>query len=75
VNCGQLKEDARRLGEIIGDGRPASGEAQALLDRAARLRGDLAGLTLPRSTLTALGSLQAGLDNIAQAFGISMTPR
>lgn len=70
-----LKEDAKRLGEIIGDGRPASGEAQALLDRAVRLRGDLAGLNLPPPTLTALGSLQAGLDNIALAFGLSTAPR
>jgi hypothetical protein len=66
----ELKEDAKRLASTVGDGRPASGEAQALLDRAGKLRGVVGGLPLSPTALTALGSLQAGLDNIATAFGL-----
>jgi hypothetical protein len=66
-----LKEDAKRLASTVGDGRPASGEAQALLDRAGKLRGAVGGLPLSPTALTALGSLQAGLDSIATAFGLA----
>ena len=34
-----LKEDAEKLASTLDDGRPASGEAKAVLDRAARIRG------------------------------------
>ena len=34
-----LKEDAERLASTVGDGRPATGEAKAMLDRAARYAG------------------------------------
>ena len=66
-----LKEDAKRLKSAVGDGRPASGEAQAVLARAAKIRGQAAGRTLSPPALTALGALDGHLDKISQAFNIT----
>jgi hypothetical protein len=65
-----LKEDARKLASLVGDGRPASGEAQALLQRAARLRTASSGRTLSPAAQSAWGSVESGLDKVAQAFSL-----
>jgi hypothetical protein len=66
-----LKKDAEKLMDIIGDGRPASGEAQALLDQAATVRAASSGRALTPAAQSAWGSVEAGLDRVAQAFGVS----
>lgn len=63
-----LKKDAERLASTVGDGKPASGEAQALLQHAATIRG--AGRTLSPATQTAWGSVESSLAKVAQAFGL-----
>ena len=52
-----LKEDAEKLASTLDDGRPASGEAKAVLDRAARIRGAAAssGRALSTAAQTAWG--------------------
>lgn len=65
-----LKKDAERLASTIGDGRPASGEAQALLQRVTRIRGASAGRTLSSAGQTAWGSVDGAADKIAQAFAM-----
>jgi hypothetical protein len=65
-----LKDDAKRVASLVGDGRPASGEAQALLQRAARVRAASGGRTLSPAAQTAWGSVENGLDKVAQAFGL-----
>jgi hypothetical protein len=65
-----LKADARRLGSLAGDGRPASGEAKALLDRAAAIRGAIGGRTLSPPARTAWAQIETSLDKVALAFGL-----
>jgi hypothetical protein len=66
-----LKEDAKRLASLVGDGRPASGELKALLDRATRIRTASAARTLSPAAKTAWSSIETGLDTVAQGFGVS----
>ena len=65
-----LKADAKRLGSLAGDGRPASGEAKALLDRAAAIRGTVGGRTLSPPARTAWAAIDTSLDTVALAFGL-----
>lgn len=65
-----LKQDAKKLASVVGDGRPASGEAQALLDRAARLRSASAGRTLSPAARTSWEAVEVGLGKVAQAFNL-----
>ena len=58
-----LKEDAETLASTVGDGRPASGEAKAVLDRAAKIRGAAAssGRALSPAAQTAWGPVESWL--------------
>ncbi len=66
-----LKKDAKKLGSLVGDGRPASGEAQALLQRAAGVQRAISGRAISPAAQSAWGDFQSGLDKVAQAFGMS----
>lgn len=65
-----LKEDAKRLASLVGDGKPASGEAQALLQRAAGMRSGATGRALSPTAQTAWKSVEGSLGTVAQAFGL-----
>ena len=67
-----LKEDAEKLASTLDDGRPASGEAKAVLDRAARIRGAAAssGRALSPVAQTAWSSVETGLQKVALAFDL-----
>ena len=67
-----LKEDAEKLASTVGDGRPASGEAKAVLDRAAKIRGAAAssGQVLSPAAQKAWGPVQTGLQKVAMAFDL-----
>jgi hypothetical protein len=65
-----FKEEAKQVASLVGDGKPASGEAKALLQHAAALQAASANRQLPASVLTAWGAMQADLGKISQAFGI-----
>ena len=65
-----LKKDAKKVGSLVGDGRPASGEAKALLQRAAGMQTAISGRTLSPAAQSAWGDFQGGLDKVAQAFGM-----
>jgi hypothetical protein len=65
-----LKDDAKRLKSTVGDGRPASGEAQAVLDRAARIRAASSGRTLSPAAQTTWTSVETGVAKLAQAFSL-----
>jgi hypothetical protein len=63
-----LKEDAKKLASLVGDGRPASAEAQVLLDRGARVRTASSGHALSTKAQTEWTAVQSGLEGVAQAF-------
>jgi hypothetical protein len=63
-----LKDGAKELASAIGDGRPASGEAKALLDQAARIRAASASRPLSPAAGAAWGTIEGGLDKVAQGF-------
>jgi hypothetical protein len=65
-----LKDDARKLGSLVGDGRPASGEAQALLQRAGTVKAAMSGRTLSPAAQSAWGTFESGLGKVAQAFNM-----
>jgi hypothetical protein len=65
-----LKHDAEKLDSTIGDGKPASGEAQALLTRATAIRAAGSGRTLSPAAQSAWGAVEGGLAKVAQAFGM-----
>jgi hypothetical protein len=67
-----LKQDAEKLASTVDDGKPASGEARAVLDRAARIRGAAAssGRALSPAAQTAWGSVETGLQKVAVAFDL-----
>ena len=67
-----LREDAEKLASTVGDGRPASGEAKAVLDRAAKIRGAAvsSGRALSPTAQTAWGSVESGLQKVAVAFDL-----
>jgi hypothetical protein len=65
-----LKQGAKRLASLVGDGRPASGEAKALLDHVSKIKGASAGRTLSPAAQTAWRSVETSLDKVAQAFSL-----
>jgi hypothetical protein len=65
-----FKQDAQKLASLVGDSRPASGEAKALLDSAARIRAAASGRALSPAAQTAWGSVEGGLSKVALAFGL-----
>jgi hypothetical protein len=65
-----LKRDAKELASALGDGRPASGEANALLDRAATIRTATAGRTLSPAAQTAWRAVESGLEKVGRGFGV-----
>ena len=65
-----LKKDAKKVGSLVGDGRPASGEAKALLQRAAGMQAAISGRTISPAAQSAWGDFQGGLDKVALAFGL-----
>ena len=65
-----LKEDAQKVGSLVGDGRPASGEAQALLQRAGTVKAAMSGRTLSPAAQSAWRTFESGLGKVAQAFGM-----
>jgi hypothetical protein len=65
----RLKEDAERLSSAVDDGKPASGQAEALLEQAMRVGGSLKGRPLSPNAQAAWASVQGDLDNVAKAFG------
>ena len=69
-NVAAGKVDAKRLADVVGDGRPASGEARALLDRAAKLRTASAGWPLSPAAQASWRSVEDGLTKISQAFAL-----
>jgi hypothetical protein len=68
----ELKEDAKKLASVVGDGRPSSGEAKALLDRASRIRGASPAPKVSPTTQAAWSAVEANLDKVAQAFTMSL---
>jgi hypothetical protein len=66
-----LKEDAKTLASVVSGGRPSSGEATALLSRAAKLRGASSARTLSPAAQTAWRDVETGLDKVALAYGIA----
>jgi hypothetical protein len=73
-NADLLKQHAERLESTIGDGRPASGEAQALLVHASAVRVVAAGPSLSPAARGGWEQIEAGLDKIALAFGLPAKP-
>ena len=65
-----LKDDAKRVASLVGDGKPASGEAKALLQHAAAVQSASSGRALSPGAQTAWGAVQADLAKVSQAFGI-----
>jgi hypothetical protein len=65
-----LKKDAKALADVVGGGRPASGEARALVGRAARLKTASATWPLSPAAQTSWRSVEGGLDKITQAFAL-----
>lgn len=63
-----LKRDAEKLADIVGDGRPASGEAQALLQRGAAMRVVAAGPAASPAAKVAWEAVESSLAKVAQAF-------
>jgi hypothetical protein len=73
-NADLLKQHAARLESTIGDGRPASGEAQALLQHAAAVRVLASGPSLSPAARAGWELIEAGLDKVALAFGLPARP-
>jgi hypothetical protein len=65
-----LKHDAEKLDSTIGDDKPASGEAQAVLTRAAAIQGAAWGRAMSPAAKSAWDAAGGSIDKIAQAFGL-----
>ena len=65
-----VKDDAKRVASLVGDGKPASGEARALLQHATAVQSASSGRALSPEAQTAWGAVQADLAKVSQAFGI-----
>ena len=65
-----LKKNAEKLASTIDDGRPASGEAQGLIQRASDLRGSSAGRTLAPAAQTAWNNVETALNTVGHAFAL-----
>lgn len=66
-----LRKDAKSLADLVGGGRPASGEARALVGRAARIKSASGNWPLSPAAQASWRSLEGGLDKITQAFAVS----
>jgi hypothetical protein len=69
-----LQRDARTLADRVDAGKPASGEARQLLDRAARVRTAIARRALSTAGQKEMTAVGDGLEKIAQAFGLPGVP-
>ena len=65
-----LKDVANELASVIDDGRPASGEAKALIAQAARIRTASSRRPLPPAARAAWGAIETGLDTVALGFEV-----
>lgn len=65
-----LKHDAEKLDSTIGDDKPASGEAQAVLTRAAAIQGAAWGRALSPAAKSTWDAAGGSIDKIALAFGL-----
>ena len=65
-----LKKDADALADRLKDHKPASGEAAALLQRAARIEKTAATLSLPSSAVSAWKAVLPPLSTIAHGFNL-----
>ena len=65
-----LKHEAERLASTVGGGKPASGEARALLQHATAMRGAAPGGPLSPAAATAWRSVESDLATVAQAFNL-----
>jgi hypothetical protein len=65
-----LAKDAKTLASRVGDGKPASGEAKQVLDRAASIGGAASGMKLLPEARTAWSKMASALDKVAQGFGL-----
>ena len=65
-----MKHDAEKLDSTIGDDKPASGEAQAVLTRAAAIQGAAWGRALSPAAKSTWDAAGGSIDKIAQAFGL-----
>lgn len=68
----EFKKNAQKLASTIGEGKPSSGEAKALLQHAAAIRGG--GHALSPATRTAWASVEEQLGKVAQAYGMPRVP-
>jgi hypothetical protein len=66
-----FKRNAERLASTVGDGRPASGEASAMLQRVAALRRTAAGSSLSPAAKQAWGAVEGNLPKVLQAFELA----
>jgi hypothetical protein len=65
-----FKDEAERLASTVGNGKPASGEAQSLLQHATAIRGATPGGPLSPAAATAWKSVESDLAKVAQAFNL-----
>jgi hypothetical protein len=65
-----LKKDAEKLASRIEDEKPASGEAQVLVQHAAALRAGASARPLPAAAQTAWSSMETELAKVVQAFNL-----
>ena len=71
-----LKRDAKTLSSRVKDGKPASGEAAQVLQRAQRIQEAATALQVNPATQQALQGILKPLDTIAQGFGLpTVKPR
>lgn len=70
----ELKKVAEKLESTIGDGKPASGEAQALLQQASAVKAAATGRPLSAAAQTELKSVESDVAIVAQAFGLPGRP-
>jgi hypothetical protein len=66
-----FKRFAERLASTIGDGRPASGEASAMVQRVAALRRTAAGSRLSPAAKQAWGAVEGNRSKVLQAFQLA----
>jgi hypothetical protein len=74
TNADALKIEAEILADTVGDGKPASGELQAVLARARVLRAAAAAYAGAPAAKRAWEMIEADLDTLGQAFEIPVRP-
>jgi hypothetical protein len=67
-----VKKAAEQLASAVGDGRPASGEAKALLGAVSAVRTASAARTLSPAAQSAWQVVDGGVGKVAQAFGLGV---